>query len=246
VHPVAAPALTAQMPGVPGRRGESEDRPPRAMVRRGLLSVALAVIVAFAAFAAVEFGGSNKKGGTPSATSPHSNSATSAAPTTAASLLTIATASIWDSSDGTTDASNLADAYNGSNTGWTTSTYDSGPTIAPYRAGTGIIFDLGSDQKIGSVTFDVATPGATTQVLTAQTDMTTTPPLANEAPPGFAIQDTESNVGGGEVKVTFPAPVETRFLMVWFTVLPYQPASQYDMAGYKDNLSHVQINGWPV
>lgn len=248
VHPVAAPALTAPMPGVPGgRRGEPQDRPPRAMMRRGLLSVALAVIVAFAAFAAVEFGGSDKKADTPSSTSPHSGSASSSAPTTAASLLTIATASIWDSSDGTTDQQNVNDAYDGSDTGWTTSTYDDGPSIAPYRAGTGLIFDLGSKQKIGSLSFDVAAAGATTQVLTAQTDMTTLPTLANEAPPGFAVQDTESDVGGGTaIKVTFPAPVETRFVMIWFTALPHQDASQYDIAGYKDNLSHVQIYGWSV
>lgn len=246
VHPVAAPALTAPMPGVPGRIGEPQDRPPRAMVRRGLLSIALAVIVAFAAFAAVEFGGSDKKAGTPASTSPHSGAASSGVPTTAASLLTIATASIWDSSDGTTDQQDVTNAYNGSSTGWTTSTYLDGPSIAPYRQGTGLIFDLGSKQKIGSLTFDVATSGATTQVLAAQTGMTTLPALANEEPPGFTVQDTESNIGGGVVKVTFPAPVVTRFVMIWFTVLPHQDAGQYDIAGYKDNLSHVQIYGWSV
>lgn len=243
VHPVAAPALTAPLPGGPAR-GEPQDRPPRAMVRRGLLTIALAVIVAFAGFAAVEFGGSHKKAAAPSSSSPNSSSATSAAPTTPASLLTISAASIWDSSDGTTDQENLADSYDGSDTGWTTSTYTGGPSIAPYRAGTGIIFDLGSKQKIGSVSFDVATAGATTQVLTAQTGMTALPPLEDAVPPGFTVQDTETNVGGGVVKVTFPAPVETRFVMIWFTALPHQDATQYDIAGYKDNLSHVQIYGW--
>lgn len=245
VHPVAAPALTAPMPGLPGR--EPRDRPPRATMRRALLSIALAVIVAFAAFAAVEFGGSDKKAGAPPTTSPNASSATTAAPTTAAALFTIAGASIWDSSDGSTDPQNLNDSYDGTDTGWTTSTYVDGPAIAPYRAGTGIIFDLGAKKKVGSVTFSVATAGATTQVLTAQTDMTSPPPLANEAPTGFTVQDTETNVGGsGTVKVTFTAPIVTRFVMIWFTVLPYQSASQYDIAGYKDNLSHVQIYGWPV
>jgi len=44
------------------------------------------------------------------------------------------------------------------------------------------------------------------------------------------------------VTATF-SPVTTRFVMVWFTVLPHQDADSAtnDIAGFRDTLSNVRI-----
>jgi len=78
-------------------------------------------------------------------------------------------------------------------------------------------------------------------VWTADTSLSSLPPVANSAPPGFVKQSTKAGVGGGEVAVTFPTTVNTRYVMVWFTVLPHQDAGPYDIAGYRDSLANVKI-----
>jgi hypothetical protein len=78
-------------------------------------------------------------------------------------------------------------------------------------------------------------------VWTADAGLTSLPSLRNSAPPGFAKQVTKSGVGGGEVDVAFSTAVKTRYVMVWFTSLPYQDAGQYNIAGYRDSLANVKI-----
>lgn len=235
VYPVAAPTAV-QMPGatqrldVPGGVGR---------VPRGLLAVILGVVIVVGAVAAFQLGGRDNGSASPPSTSPNASSASSAP--VAARQLTIATASIWDSDSGQDDAVRLQQSYNGSSEGWVTSTYKDGPDITSYRKGTGIIFDLGSVQKVGKVTFTVGVPGATVEAWTADTSLSSLPQVSNSAPPGFVKQATKAGVGGGEVDVTFPTTVNTRYVMVWFTVLPHQDAGPYDIAGYRDSLANVKI-----
>jgi hypothetical protein len=132
-------------------------------------------------------------------------------------------------------------SYNGSSEGWITTTFRDGPDITSYRKGTGVIFDLGSAQKVGKVTFTVGVPGATVEVWTADATLSSLPAVQNSAPPGFSKQATKGNVGGGEVDVTFSATVNTRYVMVWFTSLPHQDAGQYNIEGYRDSLAYVKI-----
>ena len=239
-RPSAYPPAPSTMVASPMRSGgPSDHRPPR-RYPRGLIALVVGVVVVIGTVAAFELGGSHN--------SPSANSSGSPAPRSASSApaiqpLSIASASIWDSDKGEDDKANLAHAYDGSSTGWTTSTYFGGPTIAPYRAGSGIIFDLGSAKSVGSVKFDVAVPGATVEVWTAPSSLSAAPDVTNSAPAGFTKQSTQPNVGGGgDVTATF-TPVTTRFVMVWFTALPHQDASSAtnDIAGFRDTLSNVRI-----
>lgn len=234
VYPVAAPTAVQQL-GSPGR-GSAVGRVPR-----GLLAVILGVVVVVGAVAAFQLGGGNNGAGSPTGSpgSPQARSVSSA-PVTAAQL-SIAHASIWDSDKGNDDSQRLQQSYNGSTEGWITTTYLNGPDITSYRKGTGIIFDLGSVQKVGKVTFTVGIPGATVEVWTADASLGSLPPVQNSAPPGFANQATKAGVGGGEVDVTFSTVVNTRYVMVWFTALPHQDADQYNIAGYRDSLANVKI-----
>ncbi|HEV2346567.1 MAG TPA: protein kinase family protein [Actinocrinis sp.] len=239
VYPVAASSAvrmsSARMPSATQRI----DAPGGAIGRmpRGLLAVILGVVVVIGAVTAFQLGGHNNSTTTPP-TNPNSSS-TASAPSTAQQLA-ITTASIWDSDSGKDDAERLQQSYNGSSEGWVTSTYKDGPDITSYRKGTGVIFDLGAAQKIGKVTFTVGVPGATVEVWTAGTSLSSLPQVSNSAPPGFVKQSTKAGVGG-EVDVTFPATVNTRYVLVWFTALPHQDAGPYDIAGYRDSLANVKI-----
>lgn len=243
VYPVAAPTAVQQRSG-PGRSAVASqgfDTPGGVVGRvpRGLLAVILGVVVVVGAVAAFELGGKhNSSTTTPPSTS--SSSSASAVPVTSQQL-NIAAASIWDSDKGTDDAGRLQQSYNGSAQGWVTSTYVAGPDITSYRKGTGIIFDLGSAQKVGKVTFTVGVAGATVEAWTADAALTSLPPVSNSAPPGFTKQATKAGVGGGEVDVTFSTTVNTRYVLIWFTALPHQDAGQYDIAGYRDSLADVKI-----
>jgi len=223
---------------MPQSRVMTGGRPPRGY-SRGLIAIIVGVVLVIGTVAAFELGGRHNSPSASSSTSPNARSASSPP---AAQPLAIATASIWDSDKGQDDTANLPHAYDGSSTGWTTSTYFDGPTIAPYRAGSGIIFDLGSAKSVASVKFDVAVAGATVEVWTASSSLSSVPTVTNAPPPGFTKQSAQANVGGGgDITATFSSPVTTRFVMVWFTVLPHQDADQNDIAGYRDTLSNVRI-----
>jgi serine/threonine protein kinase len=234
-YPASAPASA-----VPPPIGHSAATRPQRRLPRGLLGLAAAALVAIAAVEAFQLGGSHHSPSQSApSTSPNARSASSAP---AAQSLAITAASIWDSDKGQDDVANLQHAYDGTATGWTTSTYVSGPSIAPYRAGTGIIFDLGSAKAVSAVKFDVTVPGATVEVWTAPSSLDGVPSVTNSSPTGFARQKTLANVGGSEVDAAFPSAVTTRYVMVWFTTLPHQDADQYNTpAGYRDTLSNVRI-----
>jgi hypothetical protein len=208
-------------------------------VPRGLLAVILGVVVVVGAVAAFQLGGRHNNSTSTPSNSPGVTSSSSIP--TAVKQLNIANASIWDSDKGQDDVEKLQQSYNGSAEGWVTSTYKDGPDITSYSKGTGVIFDLGSAQKVGKVTFTVGVPGATVEVWTADAALTSLPAVTNSAPPHFTKQSTKANVGGGEVDATFSATVNTRYVMVWFTSLPHRDAGQYEIAGYRDSLANVKI-----
>ncbi|MBS2962129.1 protein kinase family protein [Actinocrinis puniceicyclus] len=232
-YPVATPTAVQQLGSPGGRVGRTP---------RGVLAAILGIVVVVGAVAAFQLGGSSQGSGaqTSPSSSPQTSSASSA-PVTVRQL-SIANASIWDSDKGKDDIERLQQSYNGSSEGWVTTTYIDGPDITSYRKGTGIIFDLGSAQKVGKVTFSVGVPGATVEVWTADATLDSLPPVQNSTPPGFTKQVTKAGVGGNaEVDIAFSATVTTRYVMVWFTALPHQDRSQYNIAGYRDSLANVKI-----
>ena len=250
VHPVAAPtavhslATAGPIGGHGGSRGGghgggSSGGAGGRQISRGLIAVITGVVVVIIAVAAFQLGGGKGSGSNGPTTS--STASGSASASAAAQQLAISTATIWDSDQGTDDITRLAQSYNGSAEGWLTTTYINGPATAPFRTGTGIIFDLGSAKSVGKVTFDVGVAGATVEVWTADSALNTLPPVQDKAPPGFTKQSVKAGVGGGEVDVTFSTAVTTRYVLVWFTALPHQDAGTYNIAGYRDSLANVKI-----
>lgn len=245
------PAISASVPvTAPPRGPRPEPQPTNTGGRgflgstrnRGLLAVAVAVVAVVGTVAAFQLGGSGS--GNPQGAG--SNSASTGARTTTAAApvqLTVSGDSVWDSDKGTDDASIAPKAFDPtSSTGWSTSTYDQAADVGQYRKGTGLIFDLGSTEKVGSVSFEAAAAGATAEVWTASAGLSSLSAVSNSAPPGFTRQGTESGVGGASA-ITFTfAPVTTRYVLVWFTALPHQsPDQNHPLDGYRDNIADVKI-----
>ncbi|HEV2640695.1 MAG TPA: lipopolysaccharide kinase InaA family protein [Actinocrinis sp.] len=223
-------------------RPTGSGRPPSGGSRtRGLIVAAVAAVAVIGTLAAFEFGGGG--GGSPQANGASSTAATSAAPTTPQQV-SVVSDSVWDSDKGQDDASIAPKAYDpSSSTGWSTSTYVQATEVGSYRKGTGLIFDLGSAQKVGSVTFDAAAAGATAEVWTAPAGLAALPSVSNSAPSGFTKQGAQTGVGGsGDITFSFTSAVTTRYVLIWFTALPHQdPDQDHPLDGYRDNIADVKI-----
>jgi serine/threonine protein kinase len=208
---------------------------------RGLIVAAVAAVAVFGTVAAFEFGGGSS--GNPQANGASSSSSASSTATAAPQQLSIVSDSVWDSDKGQDDVSIAPNAFDPTSAlGWSTSTYVQATEVGQYRKGTGLIFDLGSAQKVGSVTFTAAAAGASAEVWTASADLSSLPPVSNSTPPGFSRQGSQSNIGGGPVTFTLASPVTTRYVLVWFTALPHQaPDQDHPMDGYRDNIAGVKI-----
>ncbi|WP_225801991.1 protein kinase family protein [Streptomyces sp. NK15101] len=80
------------------------------------------------------------------------------------------------------------------------------------KSGVGIVLDLGSAQKVGSV--DLSFVGRTSvEVRTAPEDASSPPSTAE----GFT---TQASGADSEVKLKLTKPVKTRYVLVWLTELP--------------------------
>lgn len=238
----SAPRSPARRAGGPGSPGHGSDSGSGAgKPRRGLIAAAVAAVVIIGTVAAFELG--NGGSGNPQASGTNSTAGASSAVTTAPQQLSIVGDSVWDSDKGTDDASIAPNAFDPTSTlGWSTSTYVQAGEVGSYRKGTGLIFDLGSARKVGSVTFTAAGAGATAEVWTAQADLSSLPSVTNSAPAGFSNQGSQSNIGGGPVTFTLKSAVTTRYVLVWFTALPHQsPDQNHPLDGYRDNIADVKI-----
>lgn len=210
---------------------------------RALIAVACGAVLVLGTVLAIEFNGRphpTVASSTSSSASPGARGVTG--PPQPFAAATITAVHVWDADKGADPRGQSMDAVNGSSTGWSTSVYVGGPSIAPFRPGTGLIFDLGAYKNVQSVQFTVPVAGANVEVWTAATAVTSFPQIADSTPPQFTRQRTLTDVGGSQpIVVTFPKTVTTQFVMVWFTALPYQSASGFKGAGYRDSLVGVKI-----
>jgi serine/threonine protein kinase len=113
-------------------------------------------------------------------------------------------------------------------TAWTTETYDSGPPLAPYKRGVGLLLDLGKPTSVSSV--DVTLVGGAHDLTlfaapkggTAPTDVVGLTRVAREV----GVQ--------GRVRIQ-PQAVTTRWLVLWLTALP--PSG----SGYQGQVGEVVV-----
>jgi hypothetical protein len=178
--------------------------------------------------------------------SPTTPTSTTSAPTKVpAKQLTIADASLWQSSSGRDEHSDtVANTITGKPPAWTTFGYKDGPKLAQ-KPGTGIIYDLGVVRTVNHVTVKIGAAGATMELRAADDTVTALPTVVpGEAPRGFTLVATEADVATTDVKLTPTKAVRTRFVLVWFTALPHQGSSGSGGGGpYRGSISQVKVFG---
>jgi hypothetical protein len=108
-------------------------------------------------------------------------------------------------------------------TAWTSSTYNSAE-FGNLKDGIGMVVDLGRPSRLSGVALTVAGGGGTVEVRTAPG-----PGLDGSTAVGTA------EITGGPVDVALAEPVETQYVVLWFTQLP-QTGS-----GFRVELAEVQV-----
>lgn len=129
-------------------------------------------------------------------------------------------------------SANIANVVSGAAPPWRTDNYRSSPNFGGLKDGLGLMFDLGADKAVRTVTIDSPTPGFAVQLRTSP-----------GAAPTFA-QTTEvarGTVDRPSTTLTIADPRPTRFLMVWLTSLPTTPEG-----GYQAAIGHVTMSGSPA
>ncbi|MFI5976567.1 protein kinase family protein [Streptomyces sp. NPDC051452] len=141
------------------------------------------------------------------------------------------------------DAQRPADVpntYDGNaSTYWRTRSFREGPTIAPYKPGVGIVYDLGSAQQISTASIGLRYPGDHTTIELYAADSLTPASL-----------DSMTRIGKvtttGTIATVKPTKsVKTQYVLVWLTAVPQSgyDSTLYSDAGYKQAISEVKFTG---
>ncbi|MFB6771185.1 MULTISPECIES: serine/threonine protein kinase [unclassified Streptomyces] len=133
----------------------------------------------------------------------------------------------------------VAKTYDGdSSTFWRTKRYNEGPTLAPYKPGVGIVYDLGSPQEVSAATIGLRYTGDHTAVHLYATDSLS---------PSTGI-DGMKEIGtatatGTSLTLTASKPIKTQYVLLWITAVPNAPSDGYSGAGYKQAITDVTFKG---
>ncbi|MEU6454585.1 serine/threonine protein kinase [Streptomyces sp. NPDC047065] len=133
----------------------------------------------------------------------------------------------------------VAKTYDGdSSTFWRTKRYNEGPTLAPYKPGVGIVYDLGSPQEVSAATIGLRYTGDHTAVHLYATDSLS---------PSTGI-DGMKEIGtatatGTSLTLKASKPIKTQYVLLWITAVPNAPSDGYSGAGYKQAITDVTFKG---
>ncbi|MEU9388578.1 serine/threonine protein kinase [Streptomyces sp. NPDC048324] len=122
---------------------------------------------------------------------------------------------------------------------WRTASYKDGPDMNPaFKPGVGIVYDLGSAQEVSGASIGLLFGGNHTTVTLYATDsMSSSVPITSMTKLG-SVRTT-----GTSAKVTVAKPVKSRYVLVWFTALPYAQGDAYSNAGYKQAITDLKFTG---
>ncbi|GAA2503828.1 serine/threonine protein kinase [Streptomyces longisporus] len=128
---------------------------------------------------------------------------------------------------------------NNSSTYWRTASYKDGPDMKPsFKPGVGIVYDFGSEQEVSAASIGLLFGGNHTTVTLYATDsMSSSVPLTSMTKLG------STTTSGTSAKVTVAKPVKSRYVLVWFTALPYAPGDSYSDPGYKQAVTDLKFTG---
>ncbi|MFJ2609740.1 serine/threonine protein kinase [Streptomyces sp. NPDC091279] len=130
--------------------------------------------------------------------------------------------------------------YDGdSSTYWRTASYTDGPEMKPaFKPGVGIVYDLGSAQEVSAASIGLLFSGDhTTVTLYATSSLSSSVPITSMDKLG-SVTTT-----GTTAKVSVAKPVKSRYVLVWFTALPYAQGDRYSGSGYKQAITDLKFTG---
>ena len=201
----------------PGHPGADEKVGRHRAVVVGFWLLALAVVAVLAWYVgsslmsvAGSVGGNH--GSTPPVSSSSGGTTTAATPPAAGAPLKIVTASVFDpQGDGQSENARQAPlSYDGNPaTAWKTLDYRGSAHFGNLKKGVGLVYDLGSAQKIASVTVSSTQPGATVEIRTG-------------ADPRGSLDSFTTDATGtiqGSTDLRFQQAVSSRYVLVWVTGL---------------------------
>ncbi|MEU1195707.1 protein kinase family protein [Streptomyces sp. NPDC005813] len=121
---------------------------------------------------------------------------------------------------------------------WRTKKYNSGPKLAPYKPGVGIVYKLSSAQEISTASIGLRYAGNHTTVHLYATDSLT------PSTPVSGMQEIGSvTTNGAKATVRATKSLRTQYVLLWITDVPQAPADGYSSAGYKQAITDVKFTG---
>lgn len=138
------------------------------------------------------------------------------------------------------DPGNVKNTFDGdSSTYWRTRFYLDGPDLkTEYKAGVGIVYDLGAEHDVSSASIALRFAGDhTTTTLYAVDSLNPSGKIASM--PRIATAKTSNS----SFDLTAEKPVKTRYVLLWMTAMPWAPADTYTGAGYKQAITDVKFTG---
>ncbi|MFJ8645271.1 protein kinase family protein [Streptomyces sp. NPDC093546] len=128
---------------------------------------------------------------------------------------------------------------NDSGSYWRTKYFLDGPELEPsIKQGVGIVYDLGADKDVSSVSIGLRYGGPHTTI---------TLYAADSLSPSGSV-DTMKKIASGQssgtsLQVSAKEPVKSRYVLLWMTAMPYAPQDGYSSAGYKQAITDVKFTG---
>ncbi|ONI67824.1 hypothetical protein BWI15_32625 [Kribbella sp. ALI-6-A] len=115
-------------------------------------------------------------------------------------------------------------------TTWTTMSYKNRPDLGGTKPGVGIVYDLGDVTPVSQVTVDLVGEGTDLELMVPESD-----PAKSPATVGGWKSVAKAEDAGESATLKPPAPVESRYVLVWLTKLPKEGS------GYRGEISEVKI-----
>ncbi|MEO9329589.1 murein biosynthesis integral membrane protein MurJ [Gordonia aurantiaca] len=128
------------------------------------------------------------------------------------------------------NSANVANVISGAAPAWQTDNYRGRPDFGGLKQGIGLMFDLGSERAVRSVTIESPTPGFDVEI---RTSPTATPAFPRTTPVAAARVDENAKT------IEIAQPEASRYVMVWITTLPESPTT----GGYQAEISKVTMEG---
>ncbi|WP_230461864.1 murein biosynthesis integral membrane protein MurJ [Gordonia sp. 135] len=162
----------------------------------------------------------------PGEPAPGANAPTEAPPAQDIALRSVTVADF--SSQPPDNSANVGNVITGAAPPWQTDNYRGRPEFGGLKPGLGLMFDLGSDRAVKSVTIETPTPGFDVEI---RTSPNAKPAFARTTPVAAGRVDQNTTT------IRIASPQASRYVMVWITTLP--PAA----GGYQAEVGRVTMAG---